>query len=477
MNLPLQIKRRFRNEFPKFVKSTYKWLNPNAFKNFEEYLDRVIFSSIRDFIAEHGQYNDYESYEKFIDLFKETANDFIMEYYYDEIYDYYKKEMNLQESVSRIKEMMGIKEVIEKLPQDSYVQMNVKNFNKFKKELTDILKPYLDNSNGNFVNFKNSIIKKEDKFNPVLQDYIPKDNIYLNNAVSGGNKVLVKTLYDIFKHYFKPEEKNTKEKNPCFTNINMDTVKLLGPITSKSENDLRNRWITGVGAKLYRVVLPEECYSQLNPEERAALFVTLEPNENRIHFPMGVPDKLRNVGLGKIIYLKTIEKVGYITSSLGSSPAVKMMYEDFLTNPEYKDKLLGLILQKNLLLIDKNTSLDVPQIFREFVKNKFTEQKYVEASEDLKSILGDEYTNWYNSLGDRNIDDLIEKNKDLEPKPQDTVIDVRDGKIYTLGYENIFDRGKPTEKTVIWLSGDKYKDKYIDVSEKSNLRVISRPNN
>ena len=73
--------------------------------------------------------------------------------------------------------------------------------------------------------------------------------------------------------------------------------------------------------------------------------------------------------------------------------------------------------------------------------------------------------------------DLIEKNKDLEPKPQDTVIDVRDGKIYTLGYENIFDRGKPTEKTVIWLSGDKYKDKYIDVSEKSNLRVISRPHN
>ena len=129
------------------------------------------------------------------------------------------------------------------------------------------------------------------------------------------------------------------------------------------------------------------------------------------------------------------------------------------------------------MLIDKNTSLNIPQIFREFVKNKFTEQKYVEASEDLKSILGDEYTNWYNSLGDRNIDDLIEKNKDLEPKPQDTVIDVRDGKIYTLGYENIFDKGKPTEKTVIWLSGDKYKDKYIDVSEKSNLRVISRPDN
>ena len=42
-----------------------------------------------------------------------------------------------------------------------------------------------------------------------------------------------------------------------------------------------------------------------------------------------------------------------------------------------------------------------------------------------------------------------------------------------MGYENVYDEGKPNERKVIWLSGEKYKDKYIDASEKINLKVIS----
>jgi len=381
--------------------------------------------------------------------------------------------MNLNENISRVKELMGIKETLEKLPQDSYVQMNVKNFRIYKKQLTETLKPYLDKSEGDFVKFKNLIVKKMDKFNPVLQDYIPQDIPFLNNLVSGGGKVLNQGLYEIFKEYFNPSEKNKIDKNPCLNNLNLDTVRLVGPVTAKTDKDLENRWLRMAGGRLYRIVLPEECYSQLTPEERAALYVTIEPKENRIHFPSGVPSKFRGSGLGKLIYLKTIQKLGYITSSTASSPGVKMMYEDFLTNPEYKDMLLGLILQKQLLLIDKNTNLDIPQIFREFVDGKYTEQKYVEASPELKKILDKEWDDWYNQLGEQDIPSLIVKYNDLEPKTGDTVVDTRDNKTYTMGYENVFDKGKPNEKKVIWLSGEKYKDKYIDASEKNNLKVIS----
>lgn len=381
--------------------------------------------------------------------------------------------MNLNENISRFKELMGIEETLEKLPQDSYVQMNIKNFKIFKKQLTEILKPYLDQSGGNFVKFRSMVVKNMDKFNPTLQEYIPQDIPFLNNLVSSGGQALNRGLFEIFNEYFNPKEKPNAEKSACSKSLTLDNVRLVGPVTSKSEKDLRNRWMTQPGGRLYRVVLPEECYSQLSPEERAALYVTIEPNENRIHFPSGLPQKLRGSGLGKLIYLKTIQKLGYITSSIGSSPAVKMMYEDFLTNPDYKDQLLGLILQKQLILIDKNTNLDITEIFRNFVDGKYTEQKYVDASPELKQILGKEYEDWYNQLANQDIPSLISKYNDREPKPGDTVVDTRDGKTYLMGFENIINQGKPNETKIIWLVGEKYKDKYIDASEKFNLKVIS----
>lgn len=381
--------------------------------------------------------------------------------------------MNLNENISRFKELMGIEETLEKLPQDSYVQMNIKNFKIFKKQLTEILKPYLDQSGGDFVKFRSMVVKNMDKFNPTLQEYIPQDIPFLNNLVSSGGQALNRGLFEIFNEYFNPKEKPNAEKSACSKSLTLDNVRLVGPVTSKSEKDLRNRWMTQPGGRLYRVVLPEECYSQLSPEERAALYVTIEPNENRIHFPSGLPQKLRGSGLGKLIYLKTIQKLGYITSSIGSSPAVKMMYEDFLTNPDYKDQLLGLILQKQLILIDKNTNLDITEIFRNFVDGKYTEQKYVDASPELKQILGKEYEDWYNQLANRDISSLIAKYNEREPKPGDTVVDTRDGKTYLMGFENIINQGKPNETKIIWLVGEKYKDKYIDASEKFNLKVIS----
>lgn len=77
------------------------------------------------------------------------------------------------------------------------------------------------------------------------------------------------------------------------------------------------------GSKLFRIVLPDSCQSQLDPLERASLYITFEPTGNRIHFPTGIPQKFRGSGLGKLIYLKALDKVGYISSSLGSSPTTR----------------------------------------------------------------------------------------------------------------------------------------------------------
>ena len=46
--------------------------------------------------------------------------------------------MNLQENISRIKQVMGLKEVIS-VDDDSYVTMNIKNFPRYKKEVSDLL--------------------------------------------------------------------------------------------------------------------------------------------------------------------------------------------------------------------------------------------------------------------------------------------------------------------------------------------------
>ena len=65
--------------------------------------------------------------------------------------------MNLQEQISRMKSMMGLTEVVD-VGDDSYITMNIKNFPKYKKELSNLLQDKLNNSVGDFVKFKNSVI-------------------------------------------------------------------------------------------------------------------------------------------------------------------------------------------------------------------------------------------------------------------------------------------------------------------------------
>ena len=374
--------------------------------------------------------------------------------------------MNLQENIQRIKSMMGLQEVVD-IDNDSYVTMNNKNFPKYKEELTSILKPKLESSNKDFVMFKNSVIKGQDKNGtPILSDDLNINNRFVNYMASMGSKTFNSLLYDIFNKFYDratEDNKNTSE----VVNCDPSNFKILGPITAKDSESLLSYWVTEQGAKVYRIKLPEECSEQLTIEEKR-IYVTVSPRENRIHFPKGVPERLRGKKLGTLIYLAMIKKLGYITSSMGSSPEIKMVYQDLLSNTKYENDIMSLLLQKQLIIFDKNTKLDVKNIFNEFVDGKFTDKKSVRVSTSLKEMLGDDYTNWYNGLegsSEETIKSKTEKYKDLIPKGGDTVVDIKTNKIYSFN-------GEWEEK--ISLTSDKYESLLLPSEEKKRFKVIHR---
>ena len=374
--------------------------------------------------------------------------------------------MNLQENIQRIKSMMGLQEVVD-IDNDSYVTMNNKNFPKYKEELTSILKPKLESSNKDFVMFKNSVIKGQDKNGtPILSDDLNINNRFVNYMASMGSKTFNSLLYDIFNKFYDratEDNKNTSE----VVNCDPSNFKILGPITAKDSESLLSYWVTEQGGKVYRIKLPEECSEQLTTEEKR-IYVTVEPRENRVHFPKGVPERLRGKKLGTLIYLGMIKKLGYITSSMGNSSEIKMVYQDLLSNEKYNNDIMSLLLQKQVLIFDKNANLDFKKIFNEFVSNKFTDKSSVRISSALQETLGEDYTNWYNGLegsSEETIKSKTEKHKDLIPKGGDTVVDTKTNKIYTVN-------GEWEEK--ISLTSDKYESLLLPLKEKERFKVIHR---
>ena len=378
--------------------------------------------------------------------------------------------MNLQENIQRIREMMGLEEVVD-INNDSYLTMNIKHFPKYKDELSILLKDKLINSNGDFVNFKNSVVVGHDQNGtPILSDDLNIDNRFVNYMVSMGSKTFNSLLYDIFsEHYGKEDDKS--EIKTGTVSCDPSNFEILGPITAKDSESLLSYWVTEQGGKVYRIKLPEECSEQLTTEEKR-IYVTIEPRENRVHFPKGVPERLRGKKLGTLIYLGMIKKLGYITSSMGNSPEIKMVYQDLLSNTKYENDIMSLLLQKQLIIFDKNTNLDVKNIFNEFVDGKFTDKKSVRVSTSLKEMLGDDYTNWYNGLegsSEETIKSKTEKHKDLIPKGGDTVVDTKTNKIYTFN-------GEWEDKGVnrISLTSDKYESLLLPSEEKERFKVIHR---
>ena len=87
----LQLRRNI-DELPKFIRSTYRWLNPLAFYGFDDFLDRVIFSTTRDFISNFM--DEGSDYENLVADLQPVITEIIMNEHYGEILDYYNLSVN-----------------------------------------------------------------------------------------------------------------------------------------------------------------------------------------------------------------------------------------------------------------------------------------------------------------------------------------------------------------------------------------------
>ncbi len=84
------VKRRIEKLYDYIIDRAH-WLVPSRFRDFEEYLHRVIFSATRDFIANEigGRYQDQDELREELDS---MILELIMDHpIYDEIYDHYLK--------------------------------------------------------------------------------------------------------------------------------------------------------------------------------------------------------------------------------------------------------------------------------------------------------------------------------------------------------------------------------------------------
>lgn len=83
----LKVKRNIFNELPKYITSTFKWLNPKAFNNFDEFLERVVFSATRDYVGDFVENPD--EYDDLRNMIEPTVKNVVLNQYYDEILNHY----------------------------------------------------------------------------------------------------------------------------------------------------------------------------------------------------------------------------------------------------------------------------------------------------------------------------------------------------------------------------------------------------
>jgi curved DNA-binding protein CbpA len=81
------VRRRY-NLLGDYIRSSYRWLDPKRFGNFGEFLERVIFSTTRDFTTDQHQ-GDYESLQKIRDKVYPDIKGIILSEYREELYEYF----------------------------------------------------------------------------------------------------------------------------------------------------------------------------------------------------------------------------------------------------------------------------------------------------------------------------------------------------------------------------------------------------
>jgi|694.fasta_scaffold03151_10 hypothetical protein len=70
------------------ITQSYHWLDPKRFKDFDDYLNRVIFSTTREFTSDLGIY-DYQEILKLRDELEEDIKNIIISKYLREIKHHY----------------------------------------------------------------------------------------------------------------------------------------------------------------------------------------------------------------------------------------------------------------------------------------------------------------------------------------------------------------------------------------------------
>jgi hypothetical protein len=88
--IPSKVIRRL-NDLDKYIKSAYLWLDKGSFKNFEEFFERVVFSTTRDFIGDVLSEDDL-TYEEIVKIREEVEvyiNKIIVDNYLLELEAYY----------------------------------------------------------------------------------------------------------------------------------------------------------------------------------------------------------------------------------------------------------------------------------------------------------------------------------------------------------------------------------------------------
>jgi hypothetical protein len=88
--IPKELKRRL-HVLPKYIREAYYWLDPRRFFDFDKFIQRVIFSTVRDFTNQELEEKDYDKLLELREKLEPMIEKFIMKEFRDEIYEYYVK--------------------------------------------------------------------------------------------------------------------------------------------------------------------------------------------------------------------------------------------------------------------------------------------------------------------------------------------------------------------------------------------------
>lgn len=116
---------------------------------------------------------------------------------------------------------------------------------------------------------------------------------------------------------------------------------------------------------------------------------------NRIHLPVGIPNSLRGIGLGYIIYKSFIQYLGFGSSQLrGSSPKVQILWSKLVSDPDFYSFYAKIGNEEFIYVINKDFGFDK---IKDIIINLLDSRKD-KLNDGLKIILGSDLKNAFPEL-------------------------------------------------------------------------------